>query len=104
MFSIPRFPCIIKWFAKKAKKHLTKEHLFYIIPLQRNEGATMYLTESDLNRIGQDIVRSYSQKVFAPVDIDDLLKKLLNISVEDYTLHPRGLILGIVQTRRCSFL
>lgn len=59
----------------------------------------MYLTESDLNRIGQDIVRSYSQEVFAPVDIEDLLKKLLNISVEDYTLHPRGLILGMCSSR-----
>ncbi len=59
----------------------------------------MYLTDSDLNRIGQDIVHSYSQDVFVPIDIEDLLKKLLNITVEDYTLHPRGLILGMCANR-----
>ena len=55
----------------------------------------MFLTERDLNEIGQNIARSYSKDVFAPMDIEDLLKKLLNITVEDYTLHPRGLILGM---------
>ena len=49
----------------------------------------MYLSENDINGIGRDIVRSYSADEFAPVDIEDLLKKLLGISVEDYTLHPR---------------
>ena len=55
----------------------------------------MFLTERDLNEIGQNIARSYSKDVFALIDIEDLLKKLLNITVEDYTLHPRGLILGM---------
>ena len=55
----------------------------------------MYLSENDINGIGRDIVRSYSTDEFAPVDVEDLLNKLLGISVEDYTLHPRGLILGM---------
>ena len=59
----------------------------------------MFLTERDLNEIGQNIARSYSKDVFAPIDIEDLLKKLLNITVEDYTLHPRGLILGMCSNR-----
>ncbi|MBQ7490922.1 MAG: ImmA/IrrE family metallo-endopeptidase [Bacteroidales bacterium] len=80
---------------QKIEKRLTKEHLFFIIPLKEKRGAAMYLSESDLNGIGRDIVRSYSMDEFAPVDIEDLLKKLLGISVEDYTLHPRGLILGM---------
>ena len=61
----------------------------------------MYLSENDLNGIGRDIVRSYSADETAPVDIEDLLKALLGISVEDYTLHPYGRILGMCSTRPC---
>ncbi len=63
----------------------------------------MYLSENDLNGIGREIVRSYSTDEFAPVDIEDLLKKMLGISVEDYTLHPGGRILGMFTIDRLCF-
>lgn len=59
----------------------------------------MFLSEIDLNKMGQDIVLAYNQDIYAPVDIEGLLKKMLNISVEDYTLHPSGLILGMCSNK-----
>lgn len=55
----------------------------------------MYLSESDLNKIGQDIISTYTDEIFSPVNIEVLLKNCLDISVEDYTLHPSGQILGM---------
>ncbi len=53
------------------------------------------LSEAYLNKFGQEIVFSYNKDPFAAVDIEGLLKKLLNVSIEDYYLHPRGCILGM---------
>lgn len=55
----------------------------------------MYLTESDINRIGQDIISTYTDEIFSPLNIEALLKDCLDISIEEYTLHPKGLILGM---------
>ena len=81
---------------KNSKKPLdSRTFVLYNAFVSMREVSVMYLSESDLNGIGRDIVRSFSTDEFEPVDIEDLLKKLLGISVEDYTLHPRGLILGM---------
>lgn len=62
---------------------------------KQSVGDIMILSYKDINDIAQGITTSYSSEVFASVDIEGLLKEMLGISVEYYTLHPNGNILGM---------
>lgn len=55
----------------------------------------MVLSYNQIDEIAGGITASYCTDAFKPVDIEGLLKELLGISVEYYTLHPKGLILGM---------
>jgi len=63
--------------------------------LKQSAGENMVLSYNQINDIAQGITNSYCRDVFSPVDIESLLKDMLEISVEYYTLHPRGNILGM---------
>ena len=60
----------------------------------------MILSYKQINDIAQEITSSYCGDVFAPVNIEGLLKDKLGISIEYYTLHPRGMILGMCSNQR----
>ena len=60
----------------------------------------MILSYKQINDIAQEIISSYCGDVFAPVNIEGLLKDKLGISIEYYTLHPRGMILGMCSNQR----
>lgn len=55
----------------------------------------MILSYKEINDIAQDVTSANNDNIFAPVDIEGLLKSMLGITVEYYTLHPTGLILGM---------
>lgn len=55
----------------------------------------MILSYRNINDISQDVTLADNDNIFAPVDIESLLNRMFGITIEYYTLHPAGLILGM---------